>query len=259
MAGKIKLDGTQFLEKVNNEFKITNSELKLKSTGNTIVDSSGNAVVSESGGNVTLGNVRLPSTGGIKDSSGNNVLSESGGTVTLNNGTIDSGVVFPAGHIIQTVSAFYNPPEGGVDITDSADDYLGSNLQAVLTPTSTSNKLILFLHIPDCYNLNAANRSVRSGFRYDTNGFASGLPDTHLGLRGWVSAYHHYFANGGANLSDLNITFVCDVPTTSQITIRPVFYGVGGVFSLCDNSSAAAASTKDHQDTMSFIVQEVQT
>ena len=89
MAGKIKLDGTQFLEKVNNEFKITNSELKLKSTGNTIVDSSGNAVVSESGGNVTLGNVRLPSTGGIKDSSGNNVLSESGGVVTLANDIID--------------------------------------------------------------------------------------------------------------------------------------------------------------------------
>ena len=57
MAGTIKLDGTQFLEKVNNEFKITNSELKLKSTGNTIVDSSGNAVVSESGGIVNLGSV----------------------------------------------------------------------------------------------------------------------------------------------------------------------------------------------------------
>lgn len=88
MAGTIKLDGTQFLEKVNNEFKITNSELKLKSTGNTIVDSSGNAVVSESGGNVTLGNVRLPATGGIKDSSGNNILTESGGNVTLGNATL---------------------------------------------------------------------------------------------------------------------------------------------------------------------------
>jgi len=59
MAGKIKLDGTQFLEKVNNEFKITNSELKLKSTGNTIVDSSGNAVVSESGGVVSIANASI--------------------------------------------------------------------------------------------------------------------------------------------------------------------------------------------------------
>jgi len=93
MAGKIKLDGTQFLEKVNNEFKITNSELKLKSTGNTIVDSSGNAVVSESGGNVTLGNVRLPSSGGIKDSAGNNVITESGGTATLNNISMGSSII----------------------------------------------------------------------------------------------------------------------------------------------------------------------
>jgi hypothetical protein len=62
------------------------------------VDSSGNAVVSESGGNVTLGNVRLPSSGGIKDSSGNNILSESGGVVTLNNGTIGSGVVLDNVH-----------------------------------------------------------------------------------------------------------------------------------------------------------------
>jgi len=73
MAGTIKLDGTQFLEKVNNEFKITNSELKLKSTGNTIVDSSGNAVVSESGGNVTLttDEANVGSNALVVDSSGN--------------------------------------------------------------------------------------------------------------------------------------------------------------------------------------------
>lgn len=177
--------------------------------------------------------------------------------VNVNNAL--ASATFPAGHIIQTVSDFYDVPAGGVDITNAADDYLGSNLQVVLTPTSTSNRLIVFLHIPDCYNLNASNRSVRTGYRYDTNGFASGLPDTHLGLRGWVSGYDHYFGSGGANLADITKTFVCDVPTTSQITIRPVFYGVGGTFSFCDNASAAASETKEHVDTMSFIVQEVQT
>ena len=83
MAGSLKLDGSEFLVKEGGQFKITNSELKLKSSGNTVVDSSGNAVLSESGGNVSIGNVRLPANGGIKDSSGNNVLSESGGSVTL--------------------------------------------------------------------------------------------------------------------------------------------------------------------------------
>jgi hypothetical protein len=53
-------------------------------------------VVSESGGNVTLGNVRLPSTGGIKDSSGNNVLTESAGTVTATNVAIDGSGYKPA-------------------------------------------------------------------------------------------------------------------------------------------------------------------
>jgi low affinity Fe/Cu permease len=33
-----------------------------------------------------------------------NFASESGGTITVNTGTLGSGVVFPAGHIIQTVS-----------------------------------------------------------------------------------------------------------------------------------------------------------
>ena len=54
MAGSLKLDGNEFLVKEGGQFKITNSELKLKSSGNTVVDSSGNAVISESGGTVTL-------------------------------------------------------------------------------------------------------------------------------------------------------------------------------------------------------------
>ena len=54
MAGALKLDGKEFLVKEGGQFKITNSELKLKSSGNTVVDSSGNAVISESGGTVTL-------------------------------------------------------------------------------------------------------------------------------------------------------------------------------------------------------------
>lgn len=59
MAGTIKLDGATFLEKDGGNYKITNTELKLKSSGNTIVDSSGNALVSESSGKVTLQGVTL--------------------------------------------------------------------------------------------------------------------------------------------------------------------------------------------------------
>jgi hypothetical protein len=54
---------------------------------------------------ITLDGAKLKSSGdSITKSDGTTaVLSESGGVVTLNNGTIGSGVVFPAGHIIQSV------------------------------------------------------------------------------------------------------------------------------------------------------------
>lgn len=73
MAGTIKLDGATFLEKDGGNYKITNTELKLKSSGNTLVDSSGNAVLSESGGTVTLtaNEANVGSNALVVDSSGN--------------------------------------------------------------------------------------------------------------------------------------------------------------------------------------------
>lgn len=133
MAGTIKLDGTQFLEKVNNEFKITNSELKLKSSGNTIVDSSGNAVVSESGGNVTLGDVRLPASGGIKDSSGNNILTESGGTITL---TADQANVGSNALIVDSSGNV------GVGTSSPASKFYVSNTSSDVSATANSRNPI---------------------------------------------------------------------------------------------------------------------
>lgn len=48
------------------------------------------SVLTESGGNISIGDIRLPVSGGIKDSAGNNVLSETAGTVTL---TADAAVI----------------------------------------------------------------------------------------------------------------------------------------------------------------------
>jgi len=56
---------------------------------------------------ITLDGAKLKSSGdSITKSDGTTaVLSESAGVVTLNNGTIGSGVVFPAGHIVQIVES----------------------------------------------------------------------------------------------------------------------------------------------------------
>lgn len=138
MAGSLKLDGSEFLVKEGGQFKITNSELKLKSSGNTVVDSSGNAVISESGGNVTLGNVRLPASGGIKNSSGNDVISESGGVVTVKNAQLQAKSTiasyawdgFSPSNLLATIS---DGPSNG---TVMGNDYLTfSNSSGTLTFT----------------------------------------------------------------------------------------------------------------------------
>jgi hypothetical protein len=70
MASIIKVD--QLSEKTQGSGITLSHSLKLKSSGDSITASDGTTAV----------------------------LSESGGVVTLNNGTIGSGVVFPAGHVI---------------------------------------------------------------------------------------------------------------------------------------------------------------
>ena len=71
MASIIKVD--QLSEKTQGSGITLSHSLKLKSSGDSLTASDGNT----------------------------SVLSESGGVVTLNNGTIGSGVVFPAGHMLR--------------------------------------------------------------------------------------------------------------------------------------------------------------
>jgi hypothetical protein len=228
MAGKIKLDGTQFLEKVNNEFKITNSELKLKSTGNTIVDSSGNAVVSESGGNVTLGNVRLPSTGGIKDSSGNNILTESGGNVSIgdlrlpssggikdsagNNVlsesggvvSISSGTQFPAGHVIKMTQ--FDIPRGTFSATptwpyDDTRPQLNEGVTVFsqsYTPTTAASKLLIQVYNLFLYETsNIADAAVVGLFISGTNDCLTVFPGE-----------NNVYDQGGKHSNNLNGSFL---------------------------------------------------
>ena len=170
--------------------------------------------------------------------------------VLMSNGALTGNVTFPAGHVIQTVTDLYNIPAGGVDITNADDTYFDGNLQVTLIPNSTSNKLLLHLYIPDCWNNSSSTRSVRTGWRYDTNGFNSGL-GTVLGPTSWVSGYNVYFGTAQSVVMDVNVTSVFDVPAISTITIRPIFYGVGGVFTFGNNAGS-------DMDVAFLTVQEIQ-
>ena len=154
MAGSLKLDGSEFLVKEGGQFKITNSELKLKSSGNTVVDSSGNAVLSESGGNVTLGNVRLPASGGIKDSSGNDVITESGGNSFLGNIRLSSSsalkdssgnnIIDSNGTLLSSKILSVNWfPTNSVNAYFDTTSYHAFGTENAITPSNSSNRVLM--------------------------------------------------------------------------------------------------------------------
>ena len=81
--------------------------------GLPLKDSYGNEVLSQSGNAVSIGTLRLPTSGGIQDSSGVSVLTEASGVVTLGNvtfpalgnsavGTVSESSGYPTGDIIET-------------------------------------------------------------------------------------------------------------------------------------------------------------
>jgi len=74
-----------------------------------------------------------------------NFASESGGTITVNNGTIGSGVVFPAGHVIRTLTF-----ESTTAVTDEIDQFvpIDSTNTSIQIPNYTyGNKLLIWAMI----------------------------------------------------------------------------------------------------------------
>jgi hypothetical protein len=73
-----------------------------------------------------------------------NFASELGGTITLNNGTLGSGVVFPAGHIISHSTPFFDT---GLDaaVTTGSSSYQESGVEVSLTTklSSSSSRIVI--------------------------------------------------------------------------------------------------------------------
>ena len=70
-----------------------------------------------------------------------NFASESGGTITLNNGTIGSGVVFPAGHVIQVKSVIRNTEWQGPDTTNNEHTLFATDTSTTTAHTNTAFKV----------------------------------------------------------------------------------------------------------------------
>ena len=145
---------------------------------------------------------------------GSTLASKSGSVLSL-----DSGVTFPTGHVIQTKTDTFNP-SSSQDATTTADDVLGTNLQVTITPNSTSNKLVVTCFIGNIYTYAGANRSLIGGFKYHSDW--SGTPTT-LGSREFVTNQHLRHSDSNTNMANFYFQTIADAPVDTEIIIRPWF------------------------------------
>ena len=158
--------------------------------------------------------IKLSDDVSIKDSAGNNVLSESGGVVTLNNGTIGSGVVFPAGHILRN---FYSIGDGsGDDTVTSTSFVVYDGVELEITGTNDTNDFLVIIYTVMVGSVGTAFEDYIAGLVYSTDNFSS---SSQLG----PSTYYGRTISMNDTFEKLDsLTFCTRVshPTTSTYKIR---------------------------------------
>jgi hypothetical protein len=101
---------------------------------------------------------------------GNIIASHSGvegaGEVTLQNATLDSGVVFPAGHMI-THSTFYND-NASVYYETTSSSYTDMGLEISITPKNSSSDSVIVVNFYAGLSQNEASTGVAT-INYSTN------------------------------------------------------------------------------------------
>ena len=212
-----------------------------------------------------MSNLFVDKISGKSGTSSGAPITLSGDTATLSSGvtipaagitgTLGSGITFPAGHLIQTFWDEWAPATNpAMDIT-GADDPMGSDLQVIITPKSTSNVLNVRCFIPDLYNQSVASRSLMAGFRYSTaSDFSNSIK---LGTKQFPVSHELYNSASVAMLGNLSYEVWFAPPTTSQIWIRPWMQSTtGGAFRIFANATDGSGTSDREVGYLS--VQEIQ-
>ena len=190
----------------------------------------GNVIATHTGvegaGTVTLSNVtasaiKMSSSGNtITDSAGNAVLSESSGTVNINKGTVGSSVVFPAGHVIQTVMS----PQVSAATQSNTDIDVGS--YSITTTVANSKIYImmtLFVNVTAGNGVNNfINLSLLHGSTTLLNGFAIVGAHSSPDMRG-VAAWNYLYSPNVAASSTVtfDLKMNANLTTTAVLTTNP--------------------------------------
>jgi hypothetical protein len=167
------------------------------------------------------------STGGNLTAAGNTTLSGTAnnlGTVTAGSiagGSITSATTFPNGHVLQVKSLPYGTEHSTGSTTFIAID---SSFKLAITPASTSNKVLVFIHIGgalvNATVVNAMYTLYRSGGASGDGNLAVG-GSTLTSTNDSFAVFKHADAAQGATSADFNHLDSPGVAT--EVTYQPYF------------------------------------
>ena len=127
-------------------------------------------------------------------------------TGTVSAGTLGSSVTFPAGHIIQTVSVKVN-----TQTTTTSASYQNTDLTLAITPTSSSNKILINFSIP-MFQATANCHALVGLYRGDNTGT---LLTQNFGLGG-------VYGGGNSSGGGISGAGLLDSPNTTNSTTYTV-------------------------------------
>ena len=166
----------------------------------------------------TTGTHSGPSTG---THSGPSAGTHSGPVTGAFSGTFTSSATFPVGHVIGVYTDTFTLSTGSVDILSAGVNWDG--LDVSIPATSTSNKIIVQVHIAGVTNKGVAARSVLAGLKYSTDDWANAYT---LGPNDLVVQPAAY-ADGNVRES-LSFQLPVTVPTASAFRVRTRLIGQNG-------------------------------
>jgi hypothetical protein len=175
-----------------------------------------------------LTNLKHPSSGS------NNLVLASDGNVSITNtlsaGTIGSSVVFPTGHVLQTVAMEYSTE---TSVTSSSFEVIHSSFKVDITPATSSNKILVMFTNPVYSNTSSVTMGVTI-FR----SISGGASNENIGATNW--GFGAIVSNAGA-LTNTASAIHLDSPNTDQQVTYQIAHKIASATGYsCINSSKAS-------------------
>ena len=193
------------------------------------------------------------------DASGNHTLSgttNNVGTVTAGSiagGTITSATAFPAGHVIQVVSAVKTAKQSSASVNNTWTAITGLDLS--ITPSATSSKILVTYHINFAQS-SGSHTGVAFGLYRGGSIIATATGDSSGNTRTRVTSGAVHYNNDDSNAynGSSSMSYLDSPSTTSAVVYQPYIYNASGsAFTSYINRDQNASNANYGTDAISTI------